>query len=156
MQFSIGASVSCCYEHYSESSGSIRVINPGFSGIACCPNVSIPTLEGSSVGLFKPMSSFRGHGSWRLSQVTCQSFAVMLDYDPGNVLKVFYLKACDMRSSLNCSYLLLSIESTQNLFGSERCLGVGPFQYLRLSCPHVALFLYVFGTYRMIHCYSLE
>lgn len=52
-------------------------------------------------------------------------FAVVLDYDPGNVLKVSYLKACDMRSSLKCSYLLLSIESTQNLFGSERCPGVG-------------------------------
>jgi len=79
----------------------------------------------------------------------------MLDYDLGNVLKVFYLKACDMRSSLNL-YLLLSIESPQNLFGSERCPGVGPVQYLKLSCSHVALYLYAFGTYRMIHCYSLE
>lgn len=83
-------------------------------------------------------------------------FAVMLDYDLGNVLKVFYLKACDMRSSLKCSCLLLSIESIQKMFGSERCPGVGPIQYLRLSCSHVALYLYVFGTYRMIHCYSLE
>lgn len=49
-------------------------------------------------------------------------FAVMLNYDPGNVLKLFYLKACDMRSSLKCSCLLLSIESIQNLLGSKRCL----------------------------------
>jgi len=88
--------------------------------------------------------------------VTHLPFTVMLDYDPGNVLKVYYLKACDMRSSLKCSYLLLSIESTQNLFGSERCPGVGLIQYLRLSCSHVALYLYVFGTYQMIHCCSLE
>ena len=83
-------------------------------------------------------------------------FAFVLDYDLGNMLKVFYLKACDMRSSLKCFYLLLSIESTQNLFGSERCPGVGPIQYLRLSCLRVTLYLYVFGTYRMVHCYSLE
>jgi len=70
--------------------------------------------------------------------VTCQPFAVMLDYDLGNMLKAFYLKACDMRSSLNL-YLLLSVESTQDLFGSERCPGVGPVQYLRLSYSHVAL-----------------
>jgi hypothetical protein len=45
--------------------------------------------------------------------VTHLPSAVMLDYDLGSVLKVFYLNAYNMRSSLKCPYLLLSIEGTQ-------------------------------------------